>query len=166
MNIWLVHRWKSLYAKTIYYRHKLGYKPVAYKPVACRCGSPIWQNTESLLSVSKHGNLPYDCIKDTSKITLSIIHKHKYTYIVKHRVLYLWVCRAHTHPKQSTLRVTRVSTCAHRSGIFQQVRKSYKVNPADYISNMTKTCWVCSKPKSSGNVLTYWLPLEVLKRCF
>ena len=48
------------------------------------------QNTESLL--------PYNCIKDTgkithsittSKITHSITHKHKYTYIVKHRVLYL-----------------------------------------------------------------------------
>ena len=43
------------------------------------------QNTESLLSVNKHRNLPYDCIKDTSKITHSIIHKNKYTYIVKHR---------------------------------------------------------------------------------
>ena len=39
------------------------------------------QNTESLL--------PYKCIKDTSKITHSITHKHKYKYIVKHRVLYL-----------------------------------------------------------------------------
>ena len=110
--------------------------------------------------------MPYACLKETSKITHSIIHKHKYTYIVKHRVLYLWVCRAHTHPKQSTLRVTRVSTCAHRSGIFQQVRKSYKVNPADYISNMTKTCWVCSKPKSSGNVLTYQRRQKKVFACF
>ena len=34
------------------------------------------------------------------KITHSIIHEHKYTYTVKHRVLYLWVWRAHTHLKQ------------------------------------------------------------------
>ena len=36
------------------------------------------QNTESLLSMNNR-NLPYDCINDTSKITQSIIHEHKYT---------------------------------------------------------------------------------------
>ena len=34
--------------------------------------------TESLVSMNNR-NLPYDCIKDTSKITRSIIHEHKYT---------------------------------------------------------------------------------------
>ena len=36
------------------------------------------QNTKSLLSMNNR-NLPYVCIKDTSKITHSIIYKHKYT---------------------------------------------------------------------------------------
>ena len=34
-------------------------------------------DTEFLLSMNNR-NLPYDCIKDTSKITQSIIHEHKY----------------------------------------------------------------------------------------
>ena len=43
-------------------------------------------DTESLMSKKtkqktnkKHRNLPYDCIKNTSKITHSITHEHKYT---------------------------------------------------------------------------------------
>ena len=91
------------------------------------------QNAESLLWITQ--KLPYDCIKDTSKITHSIMHEHKYTYIVRHRVLYHWVWRAHTNLKQSTLPVTHISTCTHRSSIFQQVRKVQliKFNPADKI---------------------------------
>ena len=78
--------------------------------------------------------MPYDCIKETSETAHSIIHKHKYAYIVKHRVLYLWVWGAQTHPKQSNLPVN-VNTCTHRSGIFQQVRKVQllKFNPTDKI---------------------------------
>ena len=37
------------------------------------------QNTESLLSMNNIEILPYDCIKDTSKIAHSIIiHEHEY----------------------------------------------------------------------------------------
>ena len=45
----------------------------------------------------------------------------------------------HTHPKQSNLPITRVSTCTHRSSIFQQVKKKgtkvqvIKFNPTDKI---------------------------------
>ena len=42
---------------------------------------------------------------------------------MKHRVLYLRVWRTHTHPKQSTLPVTRVNTCTHRSSIFNKQEK-------------------------------------------
>ena len=44
---------------------------------------------------------------------------------IKHRVLYLRVWRAQTHPKQSTLPVTRVNTCTHRSNssIFNKYEK-------------------------------------------
>ena len=38
-------------------------------------------NTEyrTFIVYEQRRNLPYDCIKDTSKITHSIIHEHKYT---------------------------------------------------------------------------------------
>ena len=62
--------------------------------------------------------------------------------VKKHRALYLRVCRAHTHPKQSTLPVTRVNTCTHRSSIFQQVRKLQliKFNPTDKIPTYEHLC--------------------------
>ena len=42
---------------------------------------------------------------------------------IKHRVFYLRVRRAQTHPKQSTLPVTRINTCTHRSSIFNKYEK-------------------------------------------
>ena len=41
----------------------------------------------------------------------------------KHRVRYLIVCRTHTNLKQSTLPVTRINTCTHRSSIFNKYEK-------------------------------------------
>ena len=38
----------------------------------------IIQNTKSFLCMN-NSFFPYDCIKDTSTITHSIIHEHKYT---------------------------------------------------------------------------------------
>ena len=46
----------------------------------------IIQNTKSLLSMNSR-NVPYDCIKDISKITHSIIHEHKYTQNTEYFIL-------------------------------------------------------------------------------
>ena len=50
-----------------------------------------YQNTECRIFTvyEYHRYLPYDCIQETSKVIHTIIHKHKYTYIVKHRGLYV-----------------------------------------------------------------------------
>ena len=53
-------------------------------------------------------NLPYNCIKDSSKITHSIIHENKYTSKFKTQSTYL-LEGTHT-PKQSTLPVTLAQT--------------------------------------------------------
>ena len=47
---------------------------------------------------------------------------------------------AHTHPKQSTLPVTRFNTYTHRSVIFQQVGKveHIKFSPTDKIPSEGK----------------------------
>ena len=69
--------------------------------------------------------MPYDCIKDTSKIAHSIIHEHKYT---------LEGTLTHTHSEQSTLPITCVSTCTHMSSIFQQEKvQLIKFKPTDKI---------------------------------
>ena len=91
-------------------------------PIQC----PYWDATTLLLlslikvAMGTMGNLPYDCMKDTSKITHNIIiHEHESVHI-NHRVLYLRVWREHTQLKQSALPVTRVNTCTHRSSIFNK----------------------------------------------
>ena len=63
------------------------------------------RNTESLLSMNNMDVcLNYDCIKETSKITHGIIHKHKYTYSTQSTLsLSLLGTHTHTDPKQSTL---------------------------------------------------------------
>ena len=57
---------------------------------------------------------------------------------MKHRVLYLRVWRAHTHPKQSTLPVTCVNTCTHRSSIFNN-KKEKKYNSSNSTINKIPT---------------------------
>ena len=75
--------------------------------------------------------MPYDCIKDTSKIAHSIIHEHEYThtYIYIHihcKTQYLiFESEGHTHIRNSQPYQLHASThvLSHRSSIFQQVKK-------------------------------------------
>ena len=65
-----------------------------------------------------HRNFPYDCIKDTSKITHRIIEEHKYIYIVKHKY-FIFESGEHTRIRHSQpIPITLVHTCIHRSSIF------------------------------------------------
>ena len=85
------------------------------------------ENTQSLLSMNNR-HLPYHCIKETSKRTHGIIDEHKHT---QNTALYLrvWI---HSHPKQSTLPVTRHQHMHSQAKHFQQIIKGNS-------SNLTQT---------------------------